>query len=424
MSPENLDQDVVIIGAGAAGIAAGLRLAQSQLRFLIVEGRPRLGGRASTMNIGGYPLDLGCGWLHSADRNPWTVRLAESGFTIDKTPPGWERQSQDRGFSPQDQEAFGEAWGDFYARLAQAGDESDDQPAIHLLEAGGRFNALLNAISTYVSGVELDRLSVKDMVRYADTDTNVNWRVVEGYGAGIVAQATSAPNKALPVKMSCHVARIDHRGQDLHIVTSLGTLRAKAVIVTVPPNLLVSEKLVFDPPLPEKTAAAEGLPLGLADKLILRVDTPDFLPKDGHLVGRTDSVATASYHLRPFGRDLIEVFFGGALARDLEKSGASGFFDFSCDELVALFGSDMRRRLLPLVNTAWGEDPYACGSYSYAVPGNADARAKLAAAVDNRIFFAGEACSAQDFSTAHGAHQTGIEAAEDVIAVLAADAGR
>jgi monoamine oxidase len=414
---EILDHDVVVIGAGAAGIAAGLRLAQSQLRFLIIEGRSRMGGRAATMIVGGYPLDLGCGWLHSADRNPWTVRLAESGFSIDKTPPGWQGQSLDLGFSPQDQEAFGEAWGAFYARLAAAEDEPHDKPAACLLEPGGRFNALLNAISTYVSGVELERLSMRDMLRYADSD--VNWRVVEGYGAGIVAQATDARRRALPVKLGCHVSRIDHSGPDLRIVTSSGTLRARVVIVTVPPNLLLLEKLVFDPPLPEKSAAAEGLPLGLADKLFLRIDEPDFLPKDGHLIGRTDRVATAGYQLRPFGRDLIEAYFGGSLARTLENAGEAGFFAFACDELANLFGSEIRCRLHPLVHTSWGEDPYACGAYSYAVPGQADARAKLAAAVEDRIYFAGEACSTQDFSTAHGAYLTGTKAAEDAVATLA-----
>jgi monoamine oxidase len=73
---------------------------------------------------------------------------------------------------------------------------------------------------------------------------------------------------------------------------------------------------------------------------------------------------------------------------------------------------------------AWGEDPYARGAYSYAVPGQADARAKLAAAVEDRILFAGEACSTQDFSTAHGAYLTGTKAAEDVVAILAELSGR
>lgn len=367
-----------------------------------------------TVTGAGHPLDLGCGWLHSADRNPWTKIFAETGFTIEKTPPGWHERGLDRRFSPQDHETFGEAFGAFYARLAEAEDEALDQPAANLLEPGGRFNALIGAIITYISGAELEQLSVRDMARYADSE--VNWRVVEGYGAGIAAQASRA---ALPVELSCHVSRIDHAGPDLRLTTAAGTLRARAVIVTVPPNLLLTEKLVFDPPLPEKSAAAAGLPLGLANKLFMRVDAPELLPIDGHVIGRTDKVATAGYHLRPFGRDLIEGFFGGNLARDLEKTGEAGFFAFASEELANLFGADIRARLQPVAHSSWAEDPYAGGSYSYALPGHADARGKLAESVEDRIFFAGEACSAKDFSTAHGAYLTGIKAAEEAITVLA-----
>jgi monoamine oxidase len=411
-SSELSDLDVAIIGGGAAGIAAGLRLARSGLRFLILEGRSRLGGRAHTVEIGGHPLDLGCGWLHSADRNPWCKLIAELGFTIDTTPPGWGQQSLDLGFSAEDRRDFGAAWGAFYGRLEDEAGKVPDKPASCLLEPGGRFNPLLNAVSTYISGVELDRLSILDWARYSDTE--VNWRVVEGYGAGIVAHATRE-SQALPVKLGCHVLRIEHSG-DLRVVTSAGTLSARSVIVTVPPNLMATEKPAFDPPLPDKASAAAGLPLGLANKLFIEVEASDFLPKDGHLFGRTDRVETAGYHLRPFGRDLIEAYFGGRLAARLEEEGQAGFFDFACEELGTLFGSDFRKRLRPVVHSAWGKDPYAGGSYSYALPGCADARAKLVEPVEGRIFFAGEACSLEDFSTAHGAYLTGVAAAEGALA--------
>jgi monoamine oxidase len=412
---ESLDFDVLIVGAGAAGIAAGLRLMGSGLRFLIIEGRLRAGGRATTVLADGFPLDLGCGWLHSADRNPWHERLVRAGFTIDKTPPGWGEQSLDLGFSAEDQAAFGKAWGALYHRLAQEADATPDRPASTLLEPGGRFNLLFNAISTYISGVELDGLSIRDWARYADS--GVNWRAVEGYGAGIVAQATQ-PSSHLPVKLGCHVARIDHRGAHLRIVTTAGTLSAKSVIVTAPPNLLLAEKLVFDPPLPEKLRAAAGLPLGLANKLFIKIDAPELLPKDGHLFGRTDRTETAGYHLRPFGRGLIEAYFGGRLAAGLEQAGEGAFFDFACEELTHLFGADFRHRLKPIIHSAWGGDSYAHGAYSYALPGCADARSTLAETVDDRIFFAGEACSREDFSTAHGAFWTGQNAADGVLATF------
>jgi len=93
-------------------------------------------------------------------------------------------------------------------------------------------------------------------------------------------------------------------------------------------------------------------------------------------------------------------------------------FDFAAGELTRLLGSEIRKRMAPLASTAWQRDPWARGSYSYALPGHADDRAVLAAPVDDRLFFAGEACSPNFFSTAHGAWLSGIAAAEAALASL------
>ena len=67
---------------------------------------------------------------------------------------------------------------------------------------------------------------------------------------------------------------------------------------------------------------------------------------------------------------------------------------------------------------AWRADEWARGSYSHALPGKADNREVLAAPVNGRLFFAGEACSLNDFSTAHGAYLTGVEASDQVLAAF------
>ena len=134
------------------------------------------------------------------------------------------------------------------------------------------------------------------------------------------------------------------------------------------------------------------------------------------MFGRTDRVGTGAYHLRPFGRPQIEGYFGGTLARELEAGGEGAFFDFAVSELAGLLGNDFARRLKPIAVHGWGADPFARGSYSYARPGNAELRATLATSVDDRLFFAGEACSRHDFSTAHGGWLTGVAAADQVIA--------
>ena len=296
----------------------------------------------------------------------------------------------------------------FHDRLEAIGPNDADCSAAELLEPDCRFNPLLNAVSSYVNGVELNLVSVQDSNRYADT--GVNWRVAEGYGTVIAAQAAG-----LPIRLNCPVMLIDHRGKRLAIETALGTVMADAVIVTVPTPLIAAQGIRFRPELTDKVAAASVLPLGLADKLVMTVEAPELLPMDGHLIGNSNKTATGSYHLRPFGRPLIEGFFGGRLAHELEAAGPGAFFDFAVAELVELFGSGIRARLRPLVETGWARDRFARGSYSYALPGHADARATLATPLDGRVFFAGEACSPHDFTTAHGAYLTGIEAADEAI---------
>ena len=136
---------------------------------------------------------------------------------------------------------------------------------------------------------------------------------------------------------------------------------------------------------------------------------------NSRLFGAKDTSKTAAYHIRPFGRAQIEAFFGGDNARALEAAGEGAFFDFAVGELTGLLGSAFAKRLKPIRIHRWGADPFARGAYSYALPGKADCRAALAAPVDERLFFAGEACSKHDYSTAHGAYLTGVAAAEQVL---------
>jgi monoamine oxidase len=201
--------------------------------------------------------------------------------------------------------------------------------------------------------------------------------------------------------------------------TTRGTLSAGKVVVTVPTNLIADEAVRFHPALPAKVDAARGLPLGLDNKVMLALDEPEALPKDGSLRGATMRAAMGSFHLRPFGQPCIEGFFGGSFAQALEAAGEGALAAEAINEIVALLGSDFRRKLKPLAESRWGHDPFARGAYSHALPGHAGKRAVLAAPVNGRLFFAGEATSPNFFSTAHGARDSGERAAGEVVASFA-----
>jgi monoamine oxidase len=405
----NSDTEVVIIGGGAAGIAAGRHLLAAGIDCLLVEARSRLGGRAYTVDASGFGIDLGCGWLHSADRNPWTQVAEAEGRTLDRSEPPWNKPSLETGFPLDEQREFRQAMHALYERVGEAARKQPDVAVASVLAPGCRWNALLGSIGTYISGGELDHVSALDFDNY--DDTGVNWRVLEGYGATIAGYAQ--PIRAM---LACPVLRIDHAGRRLRIETVKGTITADRAIVTLPTNVLAEMEDLFAPALPEKTQAAANLPLGLADKLFLSLENAEEFESDSRLFGRTDR-ATATYHLRPFGRPMIECYFGGRNAWDLEAGGEEAFVDFALSELTGQLGNEFAKRVKPIAMHPWGADPFARGSYSYARPGKVASRAVLAAPVDGRLFFAGEACSTHDFSTAHGGFITGVSAVEQVIAV-------
>src|SRR6185369_8820902 len=138
----------------------------------------------------------------------------------------------------EDRNDFIRALDEFYDRAEAAAEkarrENRDEPAKLCLEPGNRWNPMIDAISTYINGAELDRVSLLDMDAYEDT--NLNWRVRRGYGALVAAYGATCP-----LALNCEVTLIDHSAKRVRIETSQGTLTADRVIITVPTNLIADE---------------------------------------------------------------------------------------------------------------------------------------------------------------------------------------
>ena len=243
--------EVAIVGAGAAGIAAATRLKQAGVSALMIEARDRVGGRAHTIPAAGDVIDLGCEWLHSADKNV-LVKVAEAhGFTVDKGTPGWSGPAS-VGLPSRDHAEYRKALEDFFDAVEEAAAAGKEGAASDLLPKNSRWEMLLRAVATYYSGTELEKISIIDFDNYEDT--RINWTVREGYGAMITGAA-----KGLPVVFDCAVTKIDHAGKAVKLETKQGTIEAKAVIVCAPTPLIAEGTIRFDPALPDKQAAAAGL---------------------------------------------------------------------------------------------------------------------------------------------------------------------
>jgi monoamine oxidase len=419
--------DIVIIGAGPAGISAARRLAATGLSVGVLEARDRVGGRAHTLDhrlvahrqgsveVG---LDMGCGWLHSADENVLTTLGRQTGFTIDETLPPWSRPTLSLGLSPAEQEAFGQAFEAFDNRVAKAAASGDDHPASNQFappdDPESRWNARMDAISGALNGAKFAEVSTLDYDAYRDT--GVNYRVREGYGRLIASLAAR-----LPVILDCPVTRIDRSGPSLRVETPRGAILCRAVILTVPTSLIGREAIRIDPPVPTLIEAAQGVPLGLASKVHMTVEGAEEFPADSQLWGRTDTSQTAGYHLRPFGRPMIEAYFGGDLAWGLEEEGEPAFFDFAAHELSNLLGSSFRRRVNLVATSMWGAETWSRGAYSHCLPGHGGDRVVLKQPIENRIFIAGEATAEAFYGTAHGAWMEGERAAVEALIALGVD---
>lgn len=406
-----MDYEVAIVGAGAAGIAAARRLAAIGRSVIILEASQRVGGRAWTIELAGMPLDMGCGWLHSAERNPLVDVGTAAGLTIERGPTAWQKQWRDRGFPPDDRAAANAAWGALEERMRNGSPASDR--ASDLLEPGGEWNTFCPAVSGYMNGTPLDRLSIVDFLAYDDASTDSNWRAREGYGRLI---ASAVPDVTL--RLATPVRHIALSGGGVRLDTARGSITAGAAIVTASTNVLASGAITFDRGADDHLHAAGQLPLGLADKLFLELHGDHGLDSESHLIGNPRNSNTGSYYIRPLGRPVIEGFFGGEGAVTLEREGLLDAFAFALDELSSVLGSNIRRHLRPLAASSWCRTDWIGGSYSHALPGQASARSVLARPIEDRLFFAGEATHQSDFSTAHGAWESGIRAADQAAAAL------
>ena len=415
--------DVAVIGAGAAGVGAGRLLARSGRSFVLLEARDRIGGRAWTVGgEDGCPVDLGCEWLHSAETNPLVPLARQLGITVDEYAQYWADEWNTAKLGEVAYAELRAATDGLFERAeALAAADGPDVALAELIAADHPWRPAVEAICGWITGGRLDQVSAIDLG--TNGDTLVNWRLPGGYGALVQTMA-----QGLPVRLATPVTAVDWRDRAIVLETAQGSLKAQRLIVTLPSNVIAASNaggIDFTPALPaEKLQAAGDLPLGANLKLFLAVEGEPFgPPRDHQLPSRFDRVDCSFMHAHPFGRPLVAAYFGGDLARQLEAAGLAAMTDFVESELAFNYGESVRGHFRPLAASGWMADPWAGGAYSYARPGATWARGLLAAPIEDRIFFAGEATSIDDFATAHGAYLTGLAAAKAALAALAAGQG-
>lgn len=407
--------DIVVIGAGIAGLAAARTARAAGLDVTLIEASRRIGGRAYTDTATlGHPFDHGCYWMHSASRNPFVAIAHQLGFTYRKTQFRNRRlYAGDRWATP----AETREWVAYNARneraIEKAGREGRDIAIAEVIEHGSRWEPLFAAWVAAFSGADPDEISALDWFNYKNTDEN--WPVREGFGALVAAWGAD-----VPVSFECPATQVDWSERMVRVITPRGTIEARAAIVTVSTGVLAADAIRFTPALPDwKCKAISGVPMGHAEKVGLAFDRDVFgMPAASGVSYVGDRPEGFGFQIRPFGRDMAMCHLGGRFAAALQKDGEAAMIAYARERLATMFGSAIKRRITAAQASRWEADPFIRGGYAAALPGCAHMRADLARPLDDRLFFAGEATHAAFFSTAHGAYLSGTDAADMAIRQL------
>ncbi|MHB2168684.1 flavin monoamine oxidase family protein [Alsobacter sp. R-9] len=406
------DVDVVVVGAGAAGIAAAHVVRDAGLTVAVVEARERIGGRAFTADVAGRTFDAGAAYVHYRDRNPWVEIAASLGIPLEEH-RGWGRGMGYDGAEPlteHQRDALADGRRTLWRKLDRYDPAMPDAPMSSL--ADGETEAVRWSAARYgqqAIGEDPEAISLADLHALWSGD---DFTVPGGYG-----RLVQASGKGLPVTLGAVVREIRWDGPGVTIVTSRGSVTGRTAVVTLPLGVLAAETVRFTPGLPDSIErAVDGLGTGALTKVALALDGQRF-----GLASPTDLYEIRSglvIEMFPFDRDLALATIGGTPARDLIRLGEAGAVAATVDVLAGILGNDVRKHVVAGRLADWWTDPFALGSYSVVRPGRLAARAELMQPVAERLWIAGEATAGGGAMTVGGATLAGREAARAAVAAV------
>ena len=424
-APLPRDADIVVIGAGAAGIAAARRIMAANRKVIVVEATGRIGGRCETdASSFEVPFDRGARWMHNPETNPM-IRLGRAaGLEITSAPSGQKIRIGRRFARPGETEEFLAALVRANRAIDDASRKGDISCATVLPKDLGDWAGTAEfVLGANFAGKDLRDISVVDKARAQDRTTAIGCR--QGLGT-LVAKLGGQ----LPVSLSTPANRISWSNRDVMVETPAGKITARAAIVTVSSNVLAAGNIKFAPDIPKRALdAAAKLSLGSYDRIALQMPgNPLGLSRDDIFIEQSNSTRTALLYANMGGSSLCTIDVAGSFGRDLSAQGEQAMSAFAVEWLSKLFGSEAAAAVKKSSATRWNAQPFVLGAMSVAAPGAQGSRKILTDPI-GCMYLAGEATHETLWGTIDGAWESGERAAEaalrriDALAPLEAPTG-
>jgi monoamine oxidase len=413
--------DVIIVGAGSAGLSAAKELARQGIPFIVVEASHRIGGRAYSEEIAPEVwFDLGCAYMvagpdaktRTDESNPFVDFANNQGVAIEEYLYDAHYIHNGRALDANEMKAREAFYKECEQAIRNSVEGGDDRAISEIVDLENAYATPYMDMMAVTAPKDLDEASAADF--FHGVEEYVDFVTLAGYG-NIVAQWGSD----ISVSLNNKVESVDWSGKDVCVQTVKGTIRARCLISTVSNGILAAQQIHFQPQLPDwKLEAILGVPMGAENKIGVHFSKDVFGPGNSGYYQAWSSEAPGAYiEVNLISSNVVTVFVGGRFSIWMEKQGQQASREFAVDRIADIFGNDIRQSVGRSIVTAWYTDPWTLGSYASALPGQYHQRESLPQPIDNKLFFAGEA-TARANGTCHGAYWSGVRAAREVAEVL------
>jgi monoamine oxidase len=417
-------KDAIVVGAGAAGLAAADRLREAGLDATVVEARDRVGGRAWTSyDIAPHPVELGAEFVHGENVVTWRF-LERYGLTTNDQTTVLALAGYHEGRTLTQNDFIRTTAMRMSLSTVQVAAEATSGTMVDAMRAWCARNgvtpsdddwAIWSSFCGQYYATDPEHLGAVEYKEptFDGDGTRLQFRIIEGYSTLMQNIAS-----ALDVRLSSPVESVDWSREGVRVRADGETHEARTAIIALPLAVLQQNAVAFAPVLPEqKRDAISRIGAGANGKIVLLFDEPCW-PDDQTLFlsGRDTQLWWRPGILRDDEAPVITAFFGGSAVERFRSLGEDAPLA-AVRDLEDFYGMKLEHRLKHARFVDWPADPYARMSYSYLPLGGGGMRAQLAAPIDNVLFFAGEASNPVRPSTVHGALESGIRAAEELLAV-------